>query len=241
MDGIMASSPPLHLSRRFAYDAVIDEICGLGWETLDRDAVMRVAAAYYYFSVQFRENLEIACGLLPRDRLLQKLRTGECDTDNLSPWPGIAAPGERLDHDAFMRRLLIRHAAVADPVLAEIGASYLAAVRRMDPTIRAASIASYEDGGLCRVFRAILRAPEWHDAGPRGFRFFLEQHILFDSDEKEGHGALSRHLQPDDRILPLWVAFRDILVAAVPQLAAAAAAFPAFVQSQPDILPLPAA
>ena len=33
------------------------------WEGLDDEDILRVAHAYYFFSVQFRENLEIACGL----------------------------------------------------------------------------------------------------------------------------------------------------------------------------------
>ena len=37
---------------------------------------------------------------------LQELNRGERDTDNLSPSPGVAAPGERMDHDEFMRRTL---------------------------------------------------------------------------------------------------------------------------------------
>jgi len=34
---------------------------------------------------------------------------------------------------------------------------------------------------------------------------------------------LSRHLPVDDRILPLWTAFRDLLATAVPKLATVAA------------------
>ena len=91
------------------FPAVIDEICRMRWETLTGDEVMQVAKAYYYFSIQFRENLEIACVRCPDDEKLAELYAGECDTDNLSPWPGVAAPGERMNHDEFMRRLLTFH------------------------------------------------------------------------------------------------------------------------------------
>ena len=37
-------------------------------------------------------------------------------------------------------------------------------------------------------------------------------------DDDNGHGALSRHLEPDDKILPLWLGFRDLLVSSVPKL-----------------------
>jgi hypothetical protein len=107
--------------------------------------------------------------------------------------------------------------------LTEAGFLYLRNVRNIDDAARAASIASYEDTGLSRVFGAMLRAPHWYGRGQRAFRFFLEQHIRFDSDDGAGHGSLSRHLAPDDRVLPLWTAFRDLLAVAVPKLATVSA------------------
>jgi hypothetical protein len=206
---------------KFAFDSAIDGICRMAWDELDSDEVMRVAKAYYYFSIQFRENLEIACARCPNDKKLAELYAGECDTDNLSPWPGVAAPGERMNHDEFMRRLLAFHRVDGDERLSEAGEAYLAETRCVDDAARAASIASYEDTGLSRVFGAMLRAPHWYGRGQRAFRFFIEEHIRFDSDDGAGHGSLSRHLAPDDRILPLWTAFRDLLVTAVPKLATA--------------------
>jgi hypothetical protein len=202
----------------FAFPAVIDEICGMRWEALDAGEVMQVAKAYYYFSIQFRENLEIACRLRPGDALLQKLSEGECDTDNLSPFPGVCTAGEKLNHDEFMRRLLAFQQIDCDHALTLLGEAYLDRTRALADLPRAASIASYEDGGLSRVFGAMLRAPDWHGAGSVAFRFFLEEHIRFDTDDGGGHGTLSRHLPVDDAILPLWTAFRDLLLAAAPRL-----------------------
>lgn len=203
------------------FEAVIDRICALSWERAEPDEILQIAKVYYYFSIQFRENLEIACALYPRDGLLAHLYREECNTDNLSPWPGVAAPGEHLDHDEFMRRLLdlqpIRDSAHLD----RLGEAYLRSVRAMDDLTRAKSIASYENEGLSRVFTAILRAPCWDGPGQSAFRFFLERHIEFDTDDDHGHGALSRHLTPDDRILPLWAGFEQILRSAAPNLAAA--------------------
>lgn len=201
----------------FAFHRAIDDICDLPWDKLDAAEVVQVAKAYYYFSVQFRENLEIACRLLPGDEKLQELRAGECATDNLSPWPGVAAAGERLDHDEFMRRALALQTVRDGKYLEQIGQAYLQQTRALPARVRATSIASYEDGGLTRVFGAMLQARDWQGPAARAFKFFLEQHILFDTDEDGGHGSLSRHLAPTDVILPLWIAFRELLVAAVPR------------------------
>jgi hypothetical protein len=217
MDGSVIF-PPRSGGSNASYPLVIDAICAMAWERLSNDEVHQVAQAYYYFSIQFRENLEIACRLRPHDAKLAELREGECDTDNLSPWPGVAAPGEKMHHDEFMRRLLTLQAVRDADYLAGLGASYLNRVRAVADLPRACSIASYEDGGLSRVFSAMLRAPQWYGPGQRAFRYFLEQHIRFDSEDGAGHGSLSRHLTPDDSIMPLWSAFAQMLALAVPRL-----------------------
>jgi hypothetical protein len=225
MDGmtVVAFRPQANTAPRFVFHSVIDGICRMAWDQLDGDEVMRVATAYYFFSVQFRESLEVARDRHPDDKKLGELWEGECDTVNLSPWPGIAAAGERMNHDEFMRRVLELHPAGRDRRLVRAGLAYLQKTRDMDAAARAASIASYEDDGLSRVFGAMLRAPHWSGTGQRAFRFFLEEHIRFDSDDGAGHGQLSRHLPVDDRVLPLWIAFRDLMVTAVPKLATTAA------------------
>ncbi|HET8995620.1 MAG TPA: hypothetical protein VFN42_03040 [Acetobacteraceae bacterium] len=204
-----------------AFKSTIEEIDRLDWDSLDRKALTRIAWAYYYFSIQFRENLEAATWLYPDDEKLAHLKSEECDTANLSPWPGVAKPGERMNHDEFMRRLLDLDALDADArrALQGLGEAYLMDVRPYDIAAKAMSIASYEDGGLETVFRAILRARAWNSPLLQAFRHFLTEHIRFDSDPDQGHGALSRHIEPDDRILPFWRKFHQLLVAAAPQLA----------------------
>jgi hypothetical protein len=206
---------------KYAFSQEIDRICGLAWSHLTEAEFVDAAWAYYYFSVQFRENLQIARALHPTDAKLKQLEREECDTANLSPFPGVAAAGEKMNHDEFMARTL--RLAPIDPetrsLFESIGDAYLDAVRAMDSETRALSIASYEDGGLERVFRAMLQGPQTDAPAVKAFRHFLSEHIRFDSDPDQGHGALSRHMLPDDRILPLWKGFRDLLQECVPRLA----------------------
>jgi hypothetical protein len=175
-----------------AYKQVIDEICNLSWGTLNEEDLIRVAWAYYHFSVQFRECLEIARDMYPDDERLLQLDRGERDTDNLSPWPGVARAGERMNHDEFMRRTLelAKIPEIGRIVLSDIGNRYLKTVRAIDPKIRALALATYEDGGRERVFRAILTAPHWNGPFQQAFKHFLAEHIRFDSDPDQGHGAL---------------------------------------------------
>jgi len=207
------------------YLGVIDNICSLNWDGINQDDLLAAAWAYYFFSIQFRENLKIARMLYPDDAKLKQLEEEECDTHNLSPWPGVALPGERMNHDEFMRRAL--ELSPIDPGmrqrLEELGAAYLAKVREVAPLTRALSISSYENGGLQSVFTAYLTSPSWDMPALKAFGHFLVQHIRFDGDgsEENGHGALARHLVPDDRILPLWADFSSLLISSVPQLARA--------------------
>ena len=209
-----------HSPETLAFPRIIAEICGFNWADLTPEQSLHSAWAYYYFSIQFRENLQIACTLFPDDANLAHLAREECDTSNLSPWEGVARRDEKMDHDEFMRRLLLL-APISDDRRNEfetIGHRYLDEVRSTDALTRALSIASYEDGGLENVFRAMLHMPAFDTPALRAFRHFLSEHIRFDSDPDGGHGALSRHLRPDDRILPLWTAFARLLVEFVPAL-----------------------
>jgi hypothetical protein len=222
MSSQTATASPHVETRNTCYEQVIDEICDLNWAELNEEDLIRVAWAYYHFSVQFRECLEIAREMYPDDERLLQLDHGERHTDNLSPWPGVAKLGEKMNHDEFMRRTLelAKIPGIGRVVLSDIGSKYLKTVRAIDPKIRALALATYEDGGLERVFRAILTAPTWKGPLQQAFKHFLAEHIRFDSDPNQGHGALCRHLTPDDRVLPLWVEFKHMLAEAAPNLTA---------------------
>jgi hypothetical protein len=203
------------------YQSAVNEVCNLKWAALDRFELTAVAWAYYFFSIQFRENLELLSKKYPNDVQIQRLVQEECATDNLSPWPNVAAEAEKLDHDEFMRRTLqlgqlVDHKRQVSMEMA--GEAYLARSRLMDDTTRMMSVASYECGGLARVFTAILRAPDWNTELLQAFRHFLVRHVSFDSDPEDGHGLLIRHIAPDHRVRAVWLEFRDLLIAAVPRL-----------------------
>lgn len=204
-----------------AYGTVVEDICKLNWSGLDRSGVSAAAWAYYFFSIQFRENLQIAYQLHPNDPAIGRLVAEECETDNLSPWPGVAKTGERLNHDEFMRRALAL--SPIDPgtqrKIEQAGQRYLSEIRAVAADTRAISISSYEDGGLERVFTAILECKCWDTPLLQGFRHFLIKHIGFDSHPDQGHGSLVRHFPPDDRIVVLWGALYWLFVTTVPHLA----------------------
>jgi hypothetical protein len=187
---------------------------------LTRPDLLAVSEAYFFFSQQFCETVKIALLRHPTDAKLIELKAGECNTANLSPYPGVAEDGERMDHSEFMRRtnLLSSLGLPEKERIAKLGAAYLAAARAIDTDLRIISLTSYEDGGLETVFRAALTSPDWNEPALQSFHHFLTGHVALDSDPEHGHGSLCRHLIADDRILPLWTAFRDLLTDAAPRL-----------------------
>lgn len=210
------------LAEKTDVQRVVDDIRDFQWAKLTRAELLAVAQAYYYFSVQFCENTDIAVRMYPDDQQLAELRLGECDTDNLSPYPGLLLDGEKANHDEYMRRVITLSSLPWEEKLRvdRLGARYLAEVRQIDPKVRAMSLPSYEDGGLETVFRAVLAAPDWDEPALAAFHHFLVGHIKLDSDPDHGHGSLCRHLVADDRVLPLWQGFRDLLAEAAPVLVA---------------------
>ena len=80
-----------------------------------------------------------------------------------------------MNHDEFMRRTLelTKVPEIGRIVLSDIGNKYLRTVRAIDPHIRALALATYEDGGLEKVFRAILTAPNWNGPLQQAFKHFL--------------------------------------------------------------------
>jgi hypothetical protein len=206
------------------FERIIIEICSAQWRLATVEQLLNVCHAYYCFSVQFRENFEIACRLYPNDNKLIRLSKEECNTDNLSPWAGIAQPTDKLDHYEFIRRALLLEPQRRRPAsLDDIGISYLIKIREINPISRAKSIASYEDNGLRRIFLSILEAPHWDGPILEAFRFFLLKHLEFDSGAESEHGSLSRHLVPDCSVMALWRALKDLLDAAVPEIMCAGA------------------
>jgi hypothetical protein len=198
----------------------VADICSLNWNSLTADELVDIAWIYYYFSVQFCENVGIARALNPHDKKLLELDLGERNTDNLSPYPGVVEEGEKVDHDDFMRRTL-RLQPIDDArrrKLQAIGSAYLDKVRSMDAATRATSILSYEGGGLPRVFTAIRTAPHWDGPLQGAFKHFLDKHIELDGAE-DGHGSLCSHLKLNGDVLELWLAFKNSMIAALPKLA----------------------
>lgn len=47
----------MNLADTVQYERVVDSICGLNWADLTQEEFTDAPTIYYYFSIQFRENL----------------------------------------------------------------------------------------------------------------------------------------------------------------------------------------
>ena len=193
----------------------------MNWRRLSIGELIDVAWAYYFFSIQFRENLLIARELLPDDAQLEQLgsrRKGYGQFISLSRGcRRRGASGSRRVH---------AESVVAD---ADRRASAAIASRRSARLISAKS-APLTVGQGPRASRAmrtgVLRKCSGACCRPRigripcsqGFKHFLEKHIEFDSDVENGHGGLCRHLPPNEGVRELWTAFKESLIQVAPAL-----------------------
>ena len=71
------------------YEHVIDDICNLNWAKLNEEDLIRVAWAYYHFSVQFRECLVSHAKCTLR-------MSGCCSLIMANATPTIFRPGREL-------------------------------------------------------------------------------------------------------------------------------------------------
>lgn len=209
------------LSECFQANSAINRVCDIGWETLNEQQMTSAVWMFYFRSVQFRENLEAAIRLHPDNQNLRTLTEEELHTNNLSPYNGIAAEGEYLDHDTFLKRIIETHPIPPEKrqYLENLGKEYLDSMTKMPDEIKAMCLVSSEDGGSSKIYTNILTSPQncWKSNGMQAFRHFLQKHVEFDSTEGEdtGHGMLVRKLGIDDRVAPMLDKFADCLEDAI--------------------------
>jgi len=131
---------------------------------------------------------------------LMEMARGELETTNLR----FADYRQAGDHADFLAYFLANNRISGDALLHRHAQEYLHACRALSAPVRAMSVFSREEE-LSGIFREILLAPDWSAPGLEAFRFYLAQHILFDSTDG-GHHDLTKVFEVDDRLVPFYIA-----------------------------------
>tara|TARA_B100001989_G_C24540621_1_gene467343 strand:- start:1554 stop:2237 length:684 start_codon:yes stop_codon:yes gene_type:complete len=206
------------LSDCFQASSGVERICNLGWEDLSENQVKRALHGFYFFSQKFVDNLRTASNLYPEDDGIKSLMQEELNTDNLSPYNGVADEGEAMDHDVFLRRV-IQISGLSEEENEELftkGKQYLEAMDQMPPEAQLQCLVSCEDGGAIQMYSSVLKAQvlDSEDPALQAFKHFLQKHVEFDNEEgaEAGHGTLVRKFEMEDKhIGPFWNHFADFL------------------------------
>ncbi len=197
------------------------EIAAMNWVALSPDERVDVAWTTYFFSVQCRESLNAALQVHPDHEGLKHYAQAVCQTTNLSPWTGVASPGEAMHHDEFLRRVLTREPVCQErrARLQRLGAAYLVTTRGLNAPVKAMGVLSYLTGGLDAVYRTIQSTAQGEGELMRGFRYFLTEHVrLVHASQAELPSASSAGSNDGDSAGLMWTAFRDLLLQTVPSL-----------------------
>ncbi len=188
------------------YKEIVAEIRGLRWDKLNAKELRVLMTLALTAAEEFAASLRIAKAHYPNSRLLEAMAKGELNTANLS----FADFKRSGDHSEFLEHFVKKHNLLAgcSPEVLTARARYLDTVMLLPLRVRTMSIVAREYE-LPGIFKGILQAKKWHGEALEAFKHFLEMHIRLDEGE-HGHAAQLRRFKVDDRVLPFFVARREL-------------------------------
>lgn len=204
----------LYITRRkmeLNYKTVVQEIRELNWRALNPSHLQILMYLSWIAAVEFAESLRIALVMNPNNKNLRETAAGELKTRNLT-YGSFTEPG---DHATFLEHFIRENGIEVPAREQEASSKYLKDCRFLPNEVRAMSVFSREEE-LERIFKEILKAKDWSAPGLAEYRFFLERHILLDTEEG-GHHDLTKEFPVDDRVLPFYMS-RLELYRAIPTL-----------------------
>lgn len=172
---------------------IVKEIAALDWASVDpRDIII----LSHCTAQEFSQSLRLTKKVYPDDKRLEEMMAGELQTDNMA-YEDYTKKGDHwefLDH--FVRKLGL---VSQTPELTKAMERYLLAVASLSGEERAMTIFSREEE-LTGIFEKILVAHDWEALGYGFYKYYLSQHILFDSGDN-GHAWLTKHFPVHEPIL----------------------------------------
>ena len=164
---------------------LVQEIAALPWETATPDDIILLSLCT---AREFSESLRLAKKVYPNDERLDEMMAGELKTDNMA-FEDYTALG---DHWEFLAHFVDKyHLVPSSPLIEEAMGRYLTYVRSLSDADRAMTIFSREEE-LTLIFEKIVAAHDWDAFGRTFYKYYLAQHILFDSGDN-GHAWLTKH------------------------------------------------
>lgn len=172
---------------------LVHQIANLNWAGASPDDIILLSLCT---AKEFAESLRMGLSLYPEDQRLKEMAEGELQTDNMT----LSDYRHRGDHWEFLDHFIIKFGIQPRNEKIKVAMTkYLESIGSMTPQDRAMTIFSREEE-LTQIFNELVNAHPW-DSIDRGFyKYYLKQHILFDSGEN-GHAWLTKHFPLSEPVL----------------------------------------
>lgn len=131
------------------------------------------------------------------------MASGELQTDNMA----LEDYSKKGDHWEFLEHFIAKYKIM--PVRSSITDAmkeYVHLVEELADADRAMTVFSREEE-LALIFEKIIAAHDWDALGFGFYKYYLKQHILFDSGEK-GHAYLTKHFPMNEPTLEKFYTMR---------------------------------
>ena len=167
------------------YKELVKKIADLDWKKASPGDIILLSRCT---AKEFADSLRFGVTLYPDDTRLMEMVSGELKTDNMT-FEDYVAKG---DHWEFLEHFINKYTITpSKPEISPAMSDYVAFVESLPDTDRAMTVFSREEE-LTSIFRKIVNAHDWDSIGFGFYKYYLEQHILFDSGEG-GHHHLTQH------------------------------------------------
>jgi hypothetical protein len=185
---------------------IVERIQSLPWERLETRHLISLMQISRASAIEFAEALRITLSHYPDNQGLLEMAAGELQTDNLK----FGGYNRRGDHSEFLSFFL--QGISPNKEIESLTFSYQHSCSILTPGIRIASILSREED-LPSIFARLLLAKGWNEIGNlnkveqkalMAFRYYLETHIMLDTQEETGHAALLESITPPADAAPFW-------------------------------------
>ena len=164
---------------------IVQQIANLDWSKATPSDIILLS---HCTAKEFASSLRLGLKLYPNDEHLKEMANGELQTDNMS-FDDYVKTG---DHWEFLNHFISKHhitptkTSISDSMI-----GYVNEIEKLSDSERAMTVFSREEE-LTLIFNKIIPAHDWVAIGFGFYKYYLEQHILFDSGD-HGHAWLTKH------------------------------------------------
>ena len=164
---------------------IVQQIANLDWAKAAPGDIILLS---HCTAKEFASSLRFGVSLYPSDERLKEMADGELKTDNMS----FEDYDKKGDHWEFLDHFITKYNITpSKTALPKAMSDYVSAVEGFSDSDRAMTVFSREEE-LTLIFEKIVAAHDWDALGLGFYKYYLKQHILFDSGD-HGHAWLTKH------------------------------------------------